>query len=45
MLKILNAGGEEVMRINDDNSEEFADAKVKEEYEKAVKLQEQKDGK
>jgi hypothetical protein len=43
MLKIVNAGGEELMRVNDDNTEQFANVKVKEDYEKAIK--EQKDGK
>lgn len=43
MLKIVNNDGEELMRIHDNGEEEFADKKVKEQYEKAIN--EQKDDK
>lgn len=42
MLKIVNSDGVELMRINDDNTEEIKDAKLKEQFEQARK--EQKDG-
>ena len=39
MLKIRNSQGEELMRINDDGTEEIFDQKLKEEYGKAEEKQ------
>ena len=44
MLKIKNADGEELMRINDDGSEEFKNAKFEEQYKEAGKKVNEKDG-
>lgn len=43
MLKIKNSNGEELMRIKDNGEEEILDKKLKEEFKKAEKTEQQKE--
>lgn len=44
MLKLVNSEGNELLRLNDDGTEEIKDKKLKEQMEQGKKLSE-KDGK
>ena len=43
MLKLVNSEGAELMRLHDNNTEEYASKKVEEEAKKAKQKLEQKD--
>lgn len=44
MLKLVNNDGAEIMRLHDNNTEEYANKKIEEQAKKAIQKQEQKDG-